>query len=74
MIAQVKCRIDSATRDKDHVVLEVSSVSGKVDTKMPPAQFIEFKGTIRIKPIIGDTIRIGSVLVIDIEDKEDEGA
>jgi hypothetical protein len=67
MKAKLKCRIDSVTRAEGVVTLKVSSASGKVDTKMPPAQMIEFEGTIKVKSVIGDVIQIGSLVVIDVE-------
>ena len=45
----------------------MSSTSGKVDTKMPPAQMIEFEGTIKVKSVIGDVIPIGSLIIVDVE-------
>lgn len=73
MQAKVNCRIDAINCDKDEIILYISSISGKVDTKMPSAQFIEFDGHIKLKPVMGNKLKIGSVIVLDITITDTDG-
>lgn len=66
MKAKLRCKIASIQKDANYIQLEISEIDGKVDTKMPPAQEIKMIGTLFLKPVIADHIKIGSTVSIDL--------
>lgn len=66
MKAKLRCKIASIQKDTNYIQLEISEMEGKVDTKMPPAQEIKIMGTLFLKPVIADQIKIGSTISIDL--------
>lgn len=48
----------------------ILDAKGKVETSNISAQDIEFNGTLRLKSIISDKMRIGAILTITIGDED----
>lgn len=74
MKAKLTGKIVSVKKEQDggNTLLEVATTSGKVDTRNVTAQDCSVNGTITLKSMIANEMKIGATLTITISD-EDRG-
>lgn len=71
MKATIKCKIESMKRNKDGVVeLSLIGANGRVDVKSPVAQETSITGTLLLKAIVADQLKIGETINFDISTPE----
>ena len=72
MKSTLKGKIFSIEKDSHShgvVLLKVNAI-GKVDTKLLNAQEVSFNGTLILKQVIADEMKIGATLTITVSDDE----
>lgn len=72
MKAKIVCRIDSMSRDNaGFVTLNLFSTTGRVENKPVSAQEAELVGTLKLKAVVANKIRIGELIEVDITTPEE---
>ncbi len=72
MRAKLRSKVVSVTRDEHGFVHLQLSCEGKVisGAKYGEAKDVKLTGDLRLKPVVADDIKIGSVITVEVNDEE----
>lgn len=71
MKARIICKIGEVTRDNNGFVsLNLISASGRVETHSPAAQEVTLVGTLKLKTVVANQLKIGELIEINLTTPE----